>query len=416
MTARPTRWPPRLSLFMFPVLAFPIIMPPPASAEVRLVDSQGEHRMGDRDTREASVRLATEAAKRDALEQVATYLESVTVVEDMTVTRDEIRTYTAGLVVVLDQQTSMALDGDTVVVSVALTAQIDTEEVAQALTVLREHVDARHQLDALRLENDGLHRELIEINQMLAQASTIDQAQQISRQRQDILNRAQSNALVSQAWTDWVLIGPAAYPGGWGGIGESHTLALLNTALVLSPESPHVQRAQGMITAVQPVGVPAPPIVSRQIAATSAQRPPVPRMLNEVTRAAPTVGSPAAESPESIQGHRSLPLPASGTFTGIRQLNPLVPVPGDRSAGVAPRGTPPASRSVHVLQQFLQPPPTTFGFPSLSKPSAERFAPVLNRTAPLTQQLPRVESRPVAGGGRGTGSAAPAARSGGNGR
>ncbi|BFU94514.1 MAG: hypothetical protein NTNFB02_12360 [Nitrospira sp.] len=373
--------------------------------------------MGDRDTREASVRLATEAAKRDALEQVATYLESVTVVEDMTITRDEIRTYTAGLVVVLDQQTSLALDGDTVVVSVGLTAQIDTEEVALALMALREHADARHQLDALRLENDGLHRDLVEINQMLAQSSSIDQAQQISRQRQDILNRAQSNALVSQAWTDWVLIGPAAYPAGWGGgTGGSHTLALLNAARVLSPESPHVQRAQGMITVVQPAGVPAPPIVSRQIAATSAQSPPVPRMLNEITRAAPTVGSLAAGSPESIQGHRGFPLPTSRTFTGIRPLNPLVPGPEDRSAGVAPRGTPSASRSVHVLQQFLQPPPTIFGFPSLSKPSAERFPPVLNRTAPRTQQIPRIESRPVAGGGRGTGRAAPAARSGGNGR
>lgn len=187
--------------------------------------------MGDRDTKEVSVRLATEEAKRDALEQAATYLESVTVVEDRAVTRDEINTYTAGLVVVLDQQTSMTLDGDTVVVTVALTAEVDTEEVAQALTVLREQKDARHQLDALRLENDGLRRDLVEIHRMLEQASTFDQTQQISQQRQDILNRAQSNALVSQAWTDWVLTGPASFPAGRaGGIGAAHTLALLNAA------------------------------------------------------------------------------------------------------------------------------------------------------------------------------------------
>jgi hypothetical protein len=40
------------------------------------------------------MRLATEAAKRNALEQVATYLESMTVVEGVDVTRDEITTYT----------------------------------------------------------------------------------------------------------------------------------------------------------------------------------------------------------------------------------------------------------------------------------------------------------------------------------
>src|SRR3989442_2988161 len=52
----------------------------PTAAETRTVTADGEYRMGPRDTREDAVRLATEAAKRHALEQVATYLESVTVV------------------------------------------------------------------------------------------------------------------------------------------------------------------------------------------------------------------------------------------------------------------------------------------------------------------------------------------------
>src|SRR5215510_498879 len=48
------------------------VLPSPALAEVRVVNAQGEYRMGDRDTREDAIRLATEAAKRSALEQVAT--------------------------------------------------------------------------------------------------------------------------------------------------------------------------------------------------------------------------------------------------------------------------------------------------------------------------------------------------------
>src|SRR5262245_9423785 len=95
----------------------------PASAEVRVVLSQGEFRMGDRDTREDATRLATEAAKRNALEQVATYLESVTVVEGSDITKDEIRSYTAGLILVLDQEAHLWLDGDHVVVTVDLMSQ-----------------------------------------------------------------------------------------------------------------------------------------------------------------------------------------------------------------------------------------------------------------------------------------------------
>src|SRR5512133_26838 len=87
---------------------------PPVSAEMRVISSQGEFRMGDRDTREDAMRLATEAAKRNALEQVATYVESVTVVDGTDITKDEIRTYTAGLILVLDQQAHLWLEGDTV--------------------------------------------------------------------------------------------------------------------------------------------------------------------------------------------------------------------------------------------------------------------------------------------------------------
>ena len=71
--------------------------PPPVSAEppspsenARTVTAAGEYRMSDYDTRNDAIRLAVEAAKKDALEQVATYLESVTEVRDMDVTRDDI--------------------------------------------------------------------------------------------------------------------------------------------------------------------------------------------------------------------------------------------------------------------------------------------------------------------------------------
>ena len=47
-----------------------------------------------------AIRLAGDQAKQDALEQVASYLERVTIVRDLDVTRDELRSYTAGMVLV----------------------------------------------------------------------------------------------------------------------------------------------------------------------------------------------------------------------------------------------------------------------------------------------------------------------------
>ena len=213
----------------------------PALADIRVVNAQGEHRMGDRDTREDAIRLAAEAAKRNALEQVAVYLENVTVVSDMDVTKDEIRTYTAGLVIVLTQQVATTLDGDVVVIRVNLLAQMDTDEVARAITALRESEDARVQLVALKRENEQLQDELNAVNQALGSASTPEQIQEAAHKRKEILNRVQSNAMVSQAWTNWVLISPLGVP-----------QTLLNGASGLSPTNPHVAIARQVITTRQP--------------------------------------------------------------------------------------------------------------------------------------------------------------------
>ncbi|MEK9141653.1 MAG: hypothetical protein AAB308_11425 [Nitrospirota bacterium] len=293
----------------------------PAFADIRVVNAQGEHRMGDRDTREDAIRLATEAAKRNALEQVATYLESVTVVSDMDVTQDEIRTYTAGLVIVLNQQISTTLDGDVVVIKADLLAQMDTEEVARAITALRENEDARVQLAELKQENEQLQEELKSANQALGNASTPDQIQQAAQKRKEIINRVQSNAMVSQAWTNWVLVSPVGYP-----------QSLLNSAIGLSPSNPHVAIAQQIITSRQPQVPPqAPRPGSRPGRMPSHELVPPPggppgtRPFNEIIHRTPS-GSP--------QGDRQ---PVQG-FGGARRV-PQGP-PGLQQPGPPHRGAP----------------------------------------------------------------------------
>ncbi len=264
-------------------LALAAFIAAPVLAEIRVVNAQGEHRMGNRDTREDAIRLATEAAKRNALEQVATYLESVTVVHDMDVTKDEIRTYTAGLVLVLNQQISTTLDGDVVVVKVDLLARMDTDEVARAIAALRENEDARVQLVALRQENEQLQEELNAVNQTLGNASTPDQVQQAAQKRKEILNRVQSNAMVSQAWTNWVLVSPIGAPQG-----------LLNSASGLYPANPHIAIAQQIITYRQPPTPGQPPMpgsTKPRMPSHELVPPPgvsgAPRTLNEVIHSTP---------------------------------------------------------------------------------------------------------------------------------
>jgi hypothetical protein len=350
-----------------------------ARAEVQIVLSQGEFRMGDRDTKEDAVRLATEAAKRNALEQVATYLESVTVVEGVDVTKDEIRSYTAGLVLVLDQQTTLSIDGDTVVVDVDLTSQIDTEEVAQAILAFRENEDARHQLAALKSEIDDLHKELESATRSLLAATTAEQVQQVSLQRQDILNRVQSNGMVSQAWTDWVIVGPLMYPMPW--LGMPHPQTLLSTAQRLYPASPHVPVAQRVI-------VPAP--TAMQPAPQQPGARPVPLTLNEISHTTATMPVHLGNQPSGTdQTHMAptAPVPAaSRSLMDIRRLNAL-----RSSASSAPAAgqaaAPSDSQSMRTLQQFLQPPAAALQPPRASSgpPSTSRGSRSIQSRQPYFQ-------------------------------
>jgi uncharacterized membrane protein YgcG len=406
----------------FSLLLFISMMPYsffPAFAEVRVVSSQGEYRLGDRDTKEDAVRLATEAAKRNALEQVATYLESVTVVEGTDITKDEIRTYTAGLVLVLDQQTNLTLEGDTVVVTVDLMAQVDTEEVAHAIVALRENEEARHQLVALKTEIDDLHKELESATQALAGATTAEQAQQASLQRQDILNRVQSNAMVAQAWTDWVIVAPVVYPYPW--VGVAQTQALLNAAHGLYPASPYVQAAQQSIVAKQPplpAQPPIPPTTTQSVPHQLGVRQ-VPLTLNEISHTTPT--SPMHLGNQPAGATQGTPAPTgSRTLTDIRQLNPFLSPPGGMPH--AGQQTVLGSRSAQSLQQFLKPPATVP--PSGQPPVARRLPPTINQIhPPLPHQVPRVPyhlaPRSSGGGGHygggGRGAGGGGGRSGGGG-
>ena len=330
---------PNLRLFaLFVILS---VWPAVALAEVRVVTAQGEHRMGDRDTKEDAIRLATEAAKRNALEQVAVYLESVTIVDGLDVTKDEIRTYTAGIVLVLEQATDTTLDGDTIVVRTNLVAQIDTDEVQQSIAALRENEDARHQLVALKQENDQLQQDLSTANQALGQASTTEQTQQAAQRRQDILNRVQSNAMVSQAWTNWVLVSTAGYASS-SLVGLAQLQALLTAAHGLYPTSPHVYVAQHTITTKQPPLPPQPPVppapgtrqptMPRHLITPAPGSPTVSRTLNDFTYKTPTAPPQAAAGQPPV-ARRLPPL--------MHQIHPppLQHIPGvPNQIQITPRG------------------------------------------------------------------------------
>ncbi len=352
-----------------------LALPPGAiHAEIRIVNAEGTHLLGQHDTRDDAIRLATEAAKRDALEQVATYLESVTVSNNLDVSRDEIRSYTAGVVTVIDEQMSVTADGDQVAFHVVLTAQVDTDDVAEAVRKLREHEEVWQELAALKTEVDQLQQDLEKANLALAGGLSSEEAKELADRRTDLLNQMQSNALVQQAWTEWMMGNVYFWPYGYGVPSGMSVPGLLALAGRLNPNNPHVPAVTTILTAR--TGAPVPP---------APPQPPVP-----------------PGNVPSIPPHQQLvpplQIPANAVIGntpgshGYRRLQSLLPqIPGPREAAPSfpriqrPPGSPHAPTqpgSAQRLRHFLAP-------PAASMPPSSRVVPLLPSSA-IARQFPSI--------------------------
>jgi hypothetical protein len=176
-----------------------LVPAPQAAAELRTITATGEYRMGDHDTRADAKRLALLDAKRLALEQAGTYIESITQVKNFDLTKEEIRACTAGIVEVTEQATRITLEGETTVVRVAVTVNIDTDVVVRQIDALRKNETVKAELLRAREEADRLRRERDALQRELAAAKSKPEVEALAQKRRKALTGADVFALLAQA-------------------------------------------------------------------------------------------------------------------------------------------------------------------------------------------------------------------------
>ena len=171
-----------------------------AAAEIRTITSTGEYRMGDNDTRTDAKRLALLDAKRLALEQAGTYVESVTQVKNLNLTAEEIRAYTAGIVEVTELATLTSMEGETTVVRVDVSIKIDTDMMAQQINALRKNEMAKRRLLEAEIEASKLRKELEAKTLELRVLKGRGEVEEVARQREKLITHTSVNNLVTRAW------------------------------------------------------------------------------------------------------------------------------------------------------------------------------------------------------------------------
>ncbi len=221
-----------------------------AIAEIRTITATGEYRMGDNDTRTLAKQQALQDAKRLALERAGTYLESVTEVKQFQLSRDEVRLFTAGIVEVTEQITRSEMEGETTIVRVEVTCQIDTAVMARQIDSLRGNERVTGELRRAHDEATRLQQENGTLRQQLASAKSKPEIEALQQKRQEVLTDLDVNNLLAQAWV--ALNGAkkgSLVRGSSSAAGRTRARGLLEQALMLAPSDARVHSHMGSLLA-----------------------------------------------------------------------------------------------------------------------------------------------------------------------
>ena len=158
----------------------------PLRAEVKEIEATGRYHLGDNDTRIDGHRLALMDAKRNALEKAGTYVESITEVKDFQLTRDDIKTYTAGLIAVEEQgEPKWEMIGPTLRCTVTVKAKVDNTGVTNKIAALRKDKEATKELREARKSTEENERKVAEANKQLKKAKKGSPAAKRAKESRD---------------------------------------------------------------------------------------------------------------------------------------------------------------------------------------------------------------------------------------
>lgn len=150
----------RIALISFLLVLF---IPNSVFAEIKTFIKEYTYQASDFDSKHSSRTLALEMVKRMLLEELGTYLIAETEVKEMQLTKDQITTYSAGIVSaeVIDEK----WDGKTFWLKARVSA--NPEDVQKALNQIvndknksKELIDTRKKAEELARENEKLRKEL----------------------------------------------------------------------------------------------------------------------------------------------------------------------------------------------------------------------------------------------------------------
>lgn len=170
-----------------------ILLPTTADAQMYDVETTGEYVMGDSDTKIEARKIALEHAKRLAVEQIGTYLESETIVKNRMLTKDEIRTYTSAIVktTVISENINL-LEDKTTVFKIHIKANVDIGVLNNRVQEIGADTKRKEQMNALQAENLRLLKELESLSSQL-KSEKVSEYKNLRQKREILFEKLEQN-------------------------------------------------------------------------------------------------------------------------------------------------------------------------------------------------------------------------------
>jgi Tfp pilus assembly protein PilF len=171
-----------------------------AYAEIKVIEAENTYAMGDNDSKVDARRIATQEAKRKALELAGTYVASLTQVKEYRLSKDEVTTYTAG--VVETEIVSEEMRGSTRHPEIHIKARckIDTDVLMEQIDRYQENQELREQLEGSAKESESLRKERDELIKQLSSEKNKAKAEETRQKLDTVLTHEETIDDTNRVW------------------------------------------------------------------------------------------------------------------------------------------------------------------------------------------------------------------------
>lgn len=171
-----------------------------ANAEIKVIEADSSYIMGDNDSKIDARRIAVQEAKRKALDTAGTYIESLTEVKNMALSRDEVRAYSAGILEAEIVSEDMKGTAEHPEIFIKVKCRIDTSTLMEQINNFKKNEDLKEQLEAALKENESLKREREKLVTNLSSEKDKSKAEDIRKKLDTVLLKEESAEDLNKMW------------------------------------------------------------------------------------------------------------------------------------------------------------------------------------------------------------------------